>query len=899
MQTASPSVGSADMRPPPTKPSNVKKNRTSSVRSQTPSGQSSASSRSRPDLCFICTKEYNYVYSLVTCCQCKRKYHRGCHRGSIPRPQPIEWTCYRCTSDTIDNMKPAAKKRKLDSPAISAVTDRSRPASQESEPKDVPKIQKYDQLIGMALHDAPNRRLEVEEMYKWIIDNAPHYDLEDAGWKNAIWVALAVNKDFVHQDGGPKGLWTFRDGASARYRPRRQSMTLQSIAGASSQDFHDDHSRFMQGDNVSSSLAPEHGLVNDDFKPSGTPISQSSTKRSARIRNKTDSRLPLTIDDTIDMIDLTVDEDEKLPPVAGSHNHQKSTAGRTTISLLHENSEDVSEHNRRSSFLNFGEPTWMKRKSTTPTAHTKYPFTDAILEDATVDRQTIDRLSGTEKWKTASRHVTNLLGSPPRATGPNDRARTSILRSPEDRPRLMSLGFQLPGSTVLPSRESLGRGTSSAMNVSEPVLPDVDDASQTEELPQSVPDSTKVIEKFAIIEHDSKQGTPAPDDQSMLMDLGSPTKSPEHNDVGHVLPEPAQGSDETINHIESRRTLPSQEAAFRDSYLEESQLRTQLSLEPLLQEHLHQLPPRKQESITEAHITQEPITEKPLTEGAIEEQELAEKLPTKIYTDLAVQTDPPVASTLALGDITHISLEPRVAVQAAAAIVRRTVNSTTQTEYAPKQQEATQPQPVLPWDLPTKVQEETADSSLPKSKNLPLTEAQLEAQLEKKRLKILHELMYPPPQRTRPDGTNSLSNDGPEVPEAEDPDSFYFDHEAKMEEIRARPTRKQIFGKVHLSRVEGRDALTKLNKMVLGKQRLEKINMYKGYTEEQIAEQKRLNEPEGFYNNLEELLNLPPQVVPFIHEGQLAFRDYVPAPNGSRRVPRAKHIFKTGPNARW
>jgi hypothetical protein len=777
-------------------------------------------------------------------------------------------------------MKPAAKKRKLDSPAITTVTDLSRPTSQEPEQKDVSKIQKCDQLIGMALHDAPNRRLDIEGIYRWIIDNAPHYDLEDAGWKNAVWVALAVNKDFVHQDGGPKGLWTFRDSASARYRPRRQSMTLQPSAGASSQDLHDDHSRTMQGDDVYKSS--EHSL-NDDFKSSATPVSQTNTKRSVRTRNRTDSRLPLTIDDTIDMIDLTMDEDEQLPPVADSHNHQKSIAGRTTIGLLHENPEDVSEYNRRSSFLKYGEPTWMKRKSTTPTAHTKYPFTDAILEDATADRQTIDRLSGTEKWKTASRHVTNLLGSPPQATKPNHRARTSILRSPADRPRLMSLGSEPPESVVLPSRESLGRDTTSFMDVSEPVLPDVNDVSQTEEPPQPVPDSTKVIEKFAVIDHDSKQGTPVPDDQSMPMDLDSPTKSPEHNNVGHVLPEPARGSDKTVNHIESRRTPPSEEAASRDSYLEESQLRTQLSLEPLLQERLPRKSPHKEESITEAPITEEPITEEPIIEetitaAAIVQQELVEKLPARIFTDLAVQTDPPVASTLALGDITHISLEPRAAVQAAPATVRRTMDSTTQTEYAPKQQEAPQPQPKLSWVSRAKVQDETADTLLPTSKNLPLTEAQLEARLEKKRLKILHELMYPTPQRTQPDETNPLSNNEHKVPEAENPDSFYFDHEAKMEEIRARPTRKQIFGKVALSRVEGRDALTRLNKMVLGKQRLEKINMYKGYREEQIAEQKGLNEPEGFYNNLDELLNLPDRVVPFIHEGQLAFRDYVPAP---------------------
>lgn len=146
------------------------------------------------------------------------------------------------------------------------------------------------------------------------------------------------------------------------------------------------------------------------------------------------------------------------------------------------------------------------------------------------------------------------------------------------------------------------------------------------------------------------------------------------------------------------------------------------------------------------------------------------------------------------------------------------------------------------------------------------------AKYEKKALKLLKEYMYPNPKPTR---------DQAEDPSQEEPDPFFFDREAKMEEIRARPTRKQIFGKVALSRVAGNDALSRMNQIVLGKDRLETVNLYKGYTEEEIEEEKRLNAQEGYYENLEELLNLPQRVVPLIHEQQLAFRDYAPAPVSS------------------
>ena len=50
----------------------------------------------------------------------------------------------------------------------------------------------------------------------------------------------------------------------------------------------------------------------------------------------------------------------------------------------------------------------------------------------------------------------------------------------------------------------------------------------------------------------------------------------------------------------------------------------------------------------------------------------------------------------------------------------------------------------------------------------------------------------------------------------------------------------------------------------------------KGYTEEERRREIEENQKEGCYDTLEELFDMPQQVVPFIHEQQLAFREYAP-----------------------
>lgn len=102
-------------------------------------------------------------------------------------------------------------------------------------------------------------------------------------------------------------------------------------------------------------------------------------------------------------------------------------------------------------------------------------------------------------------------------------------------------------------------------------------------------------------------------------------------------------------------------------------------------------------------------------------------------------------------------------------------------------------------------------------------------------------------------------------------------HEDKMEEIRARPTRKQMFGKQGVSRLKGNDASTRLTKLKLGLQRSE--DRYKPSIQEPLdlmeIDPKPLTEevePEEFAS-LEELLGLPRVVMPTVSDNQMAFAD--------------------------
>ncbi|KAH9884440.1 hypothetical protein F4778DRAFT_559404 [Xylariomycetidae sp. FL2044] len=75
----------------------------------------------------------------------------------------------------------------------------------------------YAQLIGMAILRAPQRRLTLSQIYKWISDSYSFYRANDAGWQNSIRHNLSLNKAFIKQerpkdDPGKGNYWVIEPG---------------------------------------------------------------------------------------------------------------------------------------------------------------------------------------------------------------------------------------------------------------------------------------------------------------------------------------------------------------------------------------------------------------------------------------------------------------------------------------------------------------------------------------------------------------------------------------------------------------------------------------------------------------------------------------------------------------
>ncbi|KAI0386213.1 forkhead box protein L2 [Hypomontagnella monticulosa] len=80
----------------------------------------------------------------------------------------------------------------------------------------------YAQLIGMAILRAPQRRLTLSQIYKWISDNFSFYNAQDAGWQNSIRHNLSLNKAFIKQerpkdDPGKGNYWAIEPGMEHQF----------------------------------------------------------------------------------------------------------------------------------------------------------------------------------------------------------------------------------------------------------------------------------------------------------------------------------------------------------------------------------------------------------------------------------------------------------------------------------------------------------------------------------------------------------------------------------------------------------------------------------------------------------------------------------------------------------
>lgn len=101
----------------------------------------------------------------------------------------------------------------------------------------------YATLIGMAILRAPNRRLTLSQIYKWISDTFSFYNAQDAGWQNSIRHNLSLNKAFIKQerpkdDKGKGNYWAIEPGMEAQFmkeKPTRKSAAASSAAASAAQ----------------------------------------------------------------------------------------------------------------------------------------------------------------------------------------------------------------------------------------------------------------------------------------------------------------------------------------------------------------------------------------------------------------------------------------------------------------------------------------------------------------------------------------------------------------------------------------------------------------------------------------------------------------------------------------
>ena len=128
-----------------------------------------------------------------------------------------------------------------------------------------------------------------------------------------------------------------------------------------------------------------------------------------------------------------------------------------------------------------------------------------------------------------------------------------------------------------------------------------------------------------------------------------------------------------------------------------------------------------------------------------------------------------------------------------------------------------------------------------------------------------------------------------------------FDREAKLAEIKRRPTRKQKWGQ------SSRDPWLDLNPTRLANRTVSLGSSRSSLTLERTSRSMRNAAVDPYYpwengeanvkhfDSVEALVQdiMPNNAIPIIHEGRIAYRDGTRNPfDGS--LPRAKHIYKTG-----
>jgi forkhead transcription factor HCM1 len=123
----------------------------------------------------------------------------------------------------LEESRPSRKSKQVEEPSIPS-PDQLPPLHDDGTKPG----HSYAMLIGMAILRAPNRRLTLAQIYKWISDTYSYYNAADAGWQNSIRHNLSLNKAFVKQerpkdDPGKGNYWAIEPGMEKQFFKDKQT----------------------------------------------------------------------------------------------------------------------------------------------------------------------------------------------------------------------------------------------------------------------------------------------------------------------------------------------------------------------------------------------------------------------------------------------------------------------------------------------------------------------------------------------------------------------------------------------------------------------------------------------------------------------------------------------------
>ncbi|GAQ09040.1 hypothetical protein ALT_6361 [Aspergillus lentulus] len=166
----------------------------------------------------------------------KRQLTESCNDNfaDFPEPSFASKPLKRTLMDAAPLKERTIKKQKREDVDVTRLPNPQEMAPIEDDGTKPP--YSYATLIGMSILRAPNRRLTLAQIYKWISDTFSYYKHSDPGWQNSIRHNLSLNKAFIKQerpkdDPGKGNYWAIEPGMEAQFlkdKPLRRA-TMSSL----------------------------------------------------------------------------------------------------------------------------------------------------------------------------------------------------------------------------------------------------------------------------------------------------------------------------------------------------------------------------------------------------------------------------------------------------------------------------------------------------------------------------------------------------------------------------------------------------------------------------------------------------------------------------------------------